>query len=381
MDFRLSREQEMFRKSVEEFARKEILPDVNERAAKTGFSAEIWKKIADYGLTGLSIPEAYGGDGADATTTVTAMTALTRASGDIGLSVVWGSHMLLTAMPIADLGTKEQKEKYLPRMAKGEWIGGFALTESDAGSDATGLQTTAENKGDFYLVNGSKTFISNAPIADVFVVFASTDISNRAGGISLFIVEKDTPGLQIGKPLEKYGNHDSPTGELFFDNCRVPSKNLLGQENGGFEAMLFSLGWERLAFAPYIGIMEFDLKMSIEYAKTRKQFGRPIGKFQLVQAMLAEMKMDIEASRLLVYQLAWKKDKGEDISMDAAIAKTFITEAAYRVADKAVQIHGGNGCMVEYPVGRSLWGAKMGTIGGGTSQMQRTIISRFLTGL
>ncbi len=381
MDFNLTREQEMFRKSVEEFARKELLPGVNERATETGFSKDIWNKIAEFGLTGLSIPEEYGGSGADALTTVTAMMALTRASGDGGVSVVLGSHLFLTAMPIVDLGTEEQKKKYLPKMAKGEWIGAFALTEPDAGSDATSLQTTAEKQGNFYMLNGSKTFISNAPIADVFVVFASTDLSKRAGGITIFIVEKDFPGLKIGKPLKKYGGDDAPTGELFFDNCKVPLENLLGKENEGFTAMLFSLGWERLAFAPYIGNMEFDLKMSIEYAKSRKQFGKPIGKFQLVQAMLAEMKMDIEASSLLVYRLAWKKDRGEDISLDAAIAKTFITEAACRVADRAVQIHGGNGCMVEYPVGRSLWGAKMGTIGGGTSQIQRSIISRFLTGL
>lgn len=381
MEFNLSKEQEMFRKSVEEFSRKEILPGVDERAMETGFSFEIWKKMAKFELLGLSIPEAYGGCGADALTTVTALTALSRASGDTGLCIAWASHMLLSAMPIADLGTEEQKKTYLPKMATGEWIGAFALTEPDAGSDATGLKTIAKKEGDQYLLNGSKTFISNAPIADVFVVFASTDLEKRAGGITLFIVGKDTPGLSVGNPLKKYGGHDGPTGEIFFDNCRVPAKNILGKENEGFGAMLFSLGWERIAFSPYVGLMERDLKLSIDYAKQRTQFGRQIGKFQLVQAMLAEMKIDIEASRHLVHHLAWKKDKGEDISLDAAVAKTFITEAACRVADKAIQIHGGNGCMVEYPVGRSLWSAKMGTIGGGTSQMQRTIIGKMLIGI
>lgn len=381
MDFNLSKEQEMFRKSVEEFSRKEILPGVDERATETGFSFEIWEKMAEFELLGLSIPEEYGGCGADALTTVTALTALSRASGDSGLCIAWASHMLLSAMPIADLGTEEQKTKYLPKMAKGEWIGAFALTEPDAGSDATGLATVAKKEGDHYVLNGSKTFISNAPIADVFVVFTTTDPEKRADGITLFIVDKNTPGLNLGNPLKKYGGHDGPTGEVFFDNCRVPAQNLLGKENKGFSAMLFSLGWERIAFSPYVGLMERDLNLSIKYARERKQFGRQIGKFQLVQAMLAEMKIDIEASRHLVHHLAWKKDNGEDISLDAAIAKTFITEAAYRVADKAVQIHGGNGCMLEYAVGRSLWGAKMGTIGGGTSQMQRTIIGKMLTGL
>ena len=381
MDFNLSREQKMFEKSVEEFSRKEIQPGVEERACETGFSIEAWEKISNFGLTGLCISEAYGGDGTDAVTTAVAMMAFARASQDAALGIVWLSHLLLSAMPIEELGTEEQKQRYLPKMASGEWIGAFALTEPDAGSDATGLLTTAEKEGDYYILNGSKTFISNAPIADVFVVFASTDPSKRAGGLSMFVVEKDLPGLSAGKPMKKYGASDAPTGEVFFDNCKVSAKNLLGEENKGFKAMITSLGWERLAFAPYVGTMEADLKLCIEYSKSRKQFGQPIGSFQLIQAMLAEMKIDIEASKHLIYHLAWKKDQGKDISMDAAIAKTFITEAAERCASKAVQIHGGNGCMTDYPVGRNLWIAKMGTIGGGTSQMQRVIIGKMLTGI
>lgn len=381
MDFSFTKEQNMFEKSVEEFARKEILPGVDERANETGFSHEIWKKMSDFGLNGLCVPTEYGGDGADAMTTMIAQIAFARVSGDGGLGVVWGSHLLLTAMPIVDLGTEEQKRKYLPLLASGEKIGAMSLTEPDAGSDATGMQTTAVKEGDYYIFNGSKTFCSNAPIADVFVVYATTDPQKRAGGVTMFIVDRDTPGLTLGPPLKKYEMHDAPTGELFFNNAKVPVENLLGRENEGFLAMLTSLGWERIAFGPYVGFMEKQLKDSIEYARTRKQFGREIGRFQLVQAMLAEMKMDIEASRYLAYHLAWKKDRGEDISMEAAIAKTFITEAAFRVSEKAIQIHGGNGCMVEYGVGRNLWGAKMGMIGGGTSQIQRTIIGRMLTKL
>jgi alkylation response protein AidB-like acyl-CoA dehydrogenase len=197
----------------------------------------------------------------------------------------------------------------------------------------------------------------------------------------MFIAEKDFPGLTRGKPLKKYECYSAPTGEVFFDDCKVPVENLLGKEGEGFTAMLMSLGWERIAFAPAVGIMEADLDICIEYAKERKQFGKPIGKFQLVQAMLAEMKMDLEASRYLVYNLAWKKDRNEFIGLDAAIAKTFVTEAAERSARKAVQIFGGYGCMREYPIGRSLWGGKMGTIGGGTSQIQRVVIGKMLTGL
>ena len=284
-------------------------------------------------------------------------------------------------MPIAELGTEDQKQKYLPPMAKGEKMGCLALTEPEAGTDATSLRTTAKRDGDHYILNGSKTFISNAPIADVFITFASVDLSKRAGGLTIFIVDRDCPGITTGAPLKKYGGHSWPTGEIFFEDCRVPVANRIGAEGEGFQAMLTSLGWERIAFAPFVGQMEADLADCVEYAKTRQQFGRPIGKFQLVQALLAEMKMDIEASRLMTYQLAWKKDQGEFIGLDAAIAKTFITEAAERCAQKAIQVFGGYGCMREYPIGRTLWGAKMGTIGGGTSQIQRTIIGRMLTGI
>ena len=197
----------------------------------------------------------------------------------------------------------------------------------------------------------------------------------------MFVVETDSPGLTLGKPLEKYESHSAPTGEIFFEDCEIPAENLLGGEGEGFHAMIHSLGWERIAFAPFVGLMEADLNACIEYAKERKQFGKPIGKFQLVQAMLAEIKMDLEASRYLTYNLAWKKDQNEWIGLDAAIVKTFISEAFERSAQKAVQIFGGNGCMREYPIGRSLWAGKVATIGGGTSQIQRTIIGRMLTGL
>lgn len=381
MDFNFTEEQIIFRDSIEKFAKNEIEPTVDAREEKGEFSYDMWKKIADFGLTGLCIPVEYAGGGADAMTTVLALETFSRASRDSSLCTVWCSHLLIGAMPIVELGTKEQKEKYLPKMAKGEWIGAFGLTEPEAGSDASGLKTTAVKNGDHYILNGSKTFISNAPIADVFVVFASTDPLKRSAGISMFIVEKNFPGLSVGKPLNKYEGHAAPTGEVFFDDCKVPAENLLGKEGEGFTAMLLSLGWERIAFTPFIGIMESDLNACISYVKERKQFKKPIGSFQLVQAMLSEMKIDLEASRYLVYKVAWKKDRNEFIGLDAAIAKTFVTEAAERNSRKAVQIFGGYGCMRDYPVGRSLWGGKMGTIGGGTSQIQRIVIGRLLTGL
>jgi alkylation response protein AidB-like acyl-CoA dehydrogenase len=381
MDFSVTEEQKMFVDAVKEFAQKEVAPDVVEREEKGEFPYDIWKKMAKIHLTGLSIPEEHGGAGTDALTTVLGMEAFAEAGADISLGTVWGSHLLLGSMPIAELGTEEQKRKYLPKLATGEWIAALAVTEPDAGSDAAALKTRAERKGDHYVLNGSKTFISNAPIADVFVVTASTDLSKREGGITLFIVDKDMPGLTRGEPLKKYGMHAAPTGELFFDDCMVPAENLLGSEGKGFRAMLTSLGWERLGICSSVGFMEADLKACIKYAKERKQFDKPIGSFQLVQAMLAEMKMDLEASRYLAYKVAWKKDRNEDITLDAAIAKTFITEAMERSSRKAVQIFGGLGCMRETVVGQGIWMSKVAVIGGGTSQIQRLIIGRLLTGL
>jgi alkylation response protein AidB-like acyl-CoA dehydrogenase len=381
VDFSLTQEQRLFRDSVKEFAEKEVAPGVDEREGEGHFSYELWEKMSQIHLTGLCIPEEYGGAGTDPLTTVIGIEAFARAGRDTSLTNTWGAHLLLAAMTIEEKGTEEQKKRFLPKMATGEWIGAMALTEPEAGSDAAALQTTAVKNDNYYLLNGSKTYISNAPIADLFVVFTSTDLSRRKKGITLFVVEKDTRGLTRGEPLKKHGLHASPTGELFFDDCEVPAENMLAGEGEGFEAMLTTLGWERLFFASLIGFMEADLDACVSYAKEREQFRSPIGSFQLVQAMLAEIKMDLEASRYLAYHLAWKMGRGEPIALDAAITKTFITEALERSSRKAVQIFGGLGCMREHPIGRSLWFSKIATIGGGTSQIQRLIIGRLLTGL
>jgi alkylation response protein AidB-like acyl-CoA dehydrogenase len=381
MDFDLSKEQELLNASVEEFARKEIAPGVEEREEREEFSYELWKKLADLGLTGLCIPEEYGGQGMDAVSSLIAAQALSRGGNDASLVSVWGSHLFLCAMPIAELGTEEQKKRYLPKMATGEWIGGLAITEPGAGSDVSGATSRADRKGDYYILNGSKTYISNAPIADLLLVVASTDLSERAAGLSLFVVERTFPGFSTGRPLKKHLMHSSPTGEVFFDDCQVPAKNLIGEEGKGFKAMLTSLGWERIAIASVIGLMEADLNLTVKYAKERTQFGQPIGSFQQIKAKIAEMKIDLEAARWLAYHLAWKKSRGEDVGLDAAIAKTFISEAGFRNSIKAVQIFGGYGAMRESPVGRNLWVFKTGTIAGGSSEMQRNIICRMLTGL
>jgi alkylation response protein AidB-like acyl-CoA dehydrogenase len=381
MDFSFTKEQRLLNDAMEEFARGVIAPGVDEREEKGEFSYEIWGKLSEIGLTGLCIPEEYGGGGADAVSSLIAMQALARGGNDASLGNSLSAHLFLCAMPIAELGTEEQKRKYLPRMASGEWIGGLGLTEPEAGSDAAALQTWAKKEGDDYILNGSKTFISNAPIADILVVVASTDLSKKADALNLFIVEKTFQGYSAGPPLKKHCLHSSPTGEVFFDDCRVPVKNMLGKENEGFRAMLTSLGWERIALASLVGLMEADLKLCLDYAKKRKQFDQPIGKFQQVQAMLAEMRMDLEAARWLTFHLAWEKDQNKNIGLDAAITKTFVTEAGLRNSLKAVQIFGGYGTMREYPIGRNLWNWKTATIGGGTSQIQRNIIGRMLTRL
>ena len=380
MDFELDKIQTAFKNSVRQFAKKVVLPGVQERDEKGEFSFEIWKRMNELNLPGLCIAEEYGGEETDAMTTLIAMQAFAAATRDMTIMCAWATHLLLAAMPIQELGTKEQKKKYLPKMAKGEWIGALALTEASAGSDAASMQTRAEKKGNNYILNGSKTFISNAPIADVFIVFASTDLSKRQNGISMFIVDRNMHGLKTGNPLKKFNGH-TPTGEVFFDNCEVPVENLLGEENKGFTLMLTSLGWERLSFGALIGYMEADLEDCIAYVKERKQFGKKIGSFQLVQALLAEMKMDLEAARHLTLKLAWLMDHNKPAALDAALAKTFVSEAYERNSRKAIQVFGGNGCMREYQVGKGLWEAKVSTIGGGTSQIQRTIIGRMLTGL
>lgn len=364
--------------TVTRFAREVIAPGVREREERGEFCHDTWRRICDLGLPGLLLDPAYGGSGLKASDVVPAIIGFASESRDFGITGAWLTHMLLAAMPISVLGNEEQKQRYLPAMAEGAKIGALCLTEPGAGSDLTGLKTTARPHPGGYVLNGSKTFISNAPIADVFVVLASTAPELGAKGLTMFVVERGAAGLTTGQPLRKRECHSWPTGEVFFDDCVVPAGNRLGEEGKGMTYMLQSLMWERLAFVPYVGLIESNLRDSLEYATQRRQFGQRIADFGAVQTMLADMKIDLDISRMLAVDLARRMDQGEDISMTAAVAKTFITEAAERAAYRAVQIFGGNGCMDEYDIGRSLWISKMGTIGGGTSQIQRGVIARLL---
>ncbi len=382
MDFSLTEEQALFKQSVVEFAQKEIMPGAAERDEEARFDRDVWNKAAEFGLMGLPYPEEYGGSGASVMDTCLAGEALGYGGLDAGFCLSWGAHVVIGGIPIWQLGTEEQKKKYLPKIASGEWITGLGLTEPEAGSDAGGLLTKAEKKDGYYVLNGSKTFITNGPVGEVFVVLAKTSPDKGSAGISGFIVEKSFPGFSVGKEIHKTGNRSSPTSELIFENCEVPAENLLGQEDQGFMSVaLATLEWERsVMLAAAIGGQEIQLEQCIKYAKERKQFGRPISSFQGVQFMLADMKMWLETSRWILYKVAWNKDQGIMDPLMASLSKLFITEVSLKAARNAIQIHGGYGYTKEYAVERSYRDAQLGVLGGGTSEIQRWIIGRVLVG-
>jgi alkylation response protein AidB-like acyl-CoA dehydrogenase len=382
MDFGFTEEQKLFKQSVIEFAQNEILPGATERDEQGRFDRDVWDKAAEFGLMGLPFPEELGGSDASVFDTCLAGEALGYGSSDMGFCLAWGAHLAIGGVPIWKLGNEEQQKKYIPRIASGEWITGLGLTEPEAGSDAAGIKTTADRKDGYYVLNGTKMFITNGPVGSVFVVLAVTDKEKGPGGISGFIVEKDFPGFSVGKEIEKMGHRSSTTSELIFDNCEVPAENLLGEENQGFMGVaLTTLEWERsVLLAAGIGGMELQLEQCIEYAKQRHQFGRPIASFQAMQFKLADMKLWLETARLIVYKVAWNKDQGIMDPMMASIAKLYVSEVGMKAADEATQVFGGYGYTKDYPIERSLRDAKLGTLGGGTSEIQRWIIGRLLIG-
>lgn len=366
-----------FGNSVYKFAKEKLAPRAEENDAKAEFSWENWRDLASMGLLGLPFPEQYGGSNASPLATSIAMEKVAEAGVDGGTTLGWGAHLILAGVPIWLIGTEAQKEKYLPKLATGEWIGGFGLTEPGSGSDAASMRTTAEKKGDCYILNGSKMFITNGPIGDLFVVFAVTDKKKGNRGISLFIVEKGFPGFSVGNNLKKMGNRTSTTSELYFDNCEVPAENLLGEENAGFVQIgKETMEWERSCMlSPLIGGMQFALDQCIKYAKERKQFGQPIANFQAIQHKLADMKTMVDASRLLIYRVACMKEKSKRAMLEASVSKLFVSESAIKVAYEAVQIFGGYGYIHEYPVERFYRDTRLSTIGAGSSEVQKMIIA------
>lgn len=374
MNFGLTREQELVRQMVREFAVNEVKPIAAEIDETERFPMENVKKMAELGMMGIPFPKELGGAGGDVLSYIITVEELSKVCGTTG--VIVSAHTSLCASLLYENGTPSQKEKYLIPLAKGEKIGAFGLTEPGAGTDAAGQQTTAVLDGDNYILNGSKIFITNGGVADTFIVFAMTDKSQGTRGISAFIVEKDFPGFSIGKKEDKLGIRASSTTELIFENCVVPKENLIGKEGKGFGIAMKTLDGGRIGIAAQaLGIAEGAYEEAVKYMKERKQFGRPLSAFQGLQWMIAEMETKIEAAKLLVYKAAWLKQNKLPYSVDAAKAKLFAAEVAMDVTTKAVQIHGGYGYTKEYPVERMMRDAKITEIYEGTSEVQKMVIS------
>ncbi len=380
MDFAFSREQMMFKKEVLRFAKKEIVPRVQEHDLKSEFDFQSFRKMGDFGILGLHFPEELGGGGADVVTTVLAGEALGEAGVDGGLTLAYGAHTFLCADTIFRHGTDAQRKHYIPKLASGEWIGCMGLSEPDAGSDVASMSTTAMRQGDSYVLNGTKMWITNGPIADVAVVYAKTDPDQQHAGISAFIVDKGTPGFSAGPPLIKMGVRTSKTSELVLNNCVIPAENLLGNEGEGFLMAMQTVEWDRSALlAPFVGATTYLLKKCAEYAKGRVQFGKPIGHFQAIKRKLADMRIFGEAARALVYRIAWCKDQGRPLNhLEAAVAKLFIGDWSLPVTNDAVTLHGGYGYTHEFDVERIFRDTRLAPIGGGTSEVQKMIISRLM---
>jgi alkylation response protein AidB-like acyl-CoA dehydrogenase len=383
VDFLLSEEQQSFVDSVRAFAREHVEPGIVERDRAGHWDPEIWRKVADFGLAGLPVPTEYGGSGADVLTTGLALEALAYGGRDAGLNLSLGAHLTIGCMPIALHGTEEQKQRWLPKLASGESIGAFAITEPEAGSDTAGMKTTARREGDTFVLNGTKTFITNGGLADVVTVVARTDPDAPAGNaFTAFLVETDSPGFTVSKELKKLGNRTSPTVELSLADVAVHEANILGAEGTALWAVGFEcFDWERTCMiASAVGGMERDLEESIRYAKEREAFGKPIAKFGAIQHKLAQMRIRLENARLLQRQAAWLKDHGHEHQIQASMAKAYVGEAAVQSALDGIQLHGGWGYIDEFHVERSLRDAKLATIGGGTTEIQELLISRILLG-
>lgn len=377
MDFELSETQKLFQKTIHEFCVKELKPIAAKIDKEEYLSKDLYKKMGQMGLMGMTVPQKYGGAGIDRVSYMIALEEISRFCGSTGITVE--AHNSLGIGHIYEHGSEEQRKKYLPKLCSGEGFAAWALTEPNAGSDAASIQTTAVLEKDEWVINGTKQFITSGNIADVVTVMAMTDKTKGAKGISAFIVEKDTKGFNVGQLEDKLGLRGSRTAELIFEDCRIPKENLLGKEGNGFIGAMNILDRGRTAIGSMaVGIARGALEDSIEYATQRQQFGRPISKFQAIQWMIADMATEIDAARLLVYRAAYMEDQNVRFSKEASMAKLFASEMAMRATRKAIQIFGGYGYTKEYPVERYFRDIKLCEIGEGTSEVQRMIISRQL---
>jgi alkylation response protein AidB-like acyl-CoA dehydrogenase len=377
MNFGLTDEQNHLRKTIREFAEAEIKPHVLEWDETQHFPLDVFKKLGHLGVLGAVFPEDLGGSGYSYVDYSIIMEELARVDPSVALSVA--AHISLCTNHIYTAGSTEQKQKYIPRLASGEWIGCWSLTEPEAGSDAGGTRTAAVRDGGCWVLNGSKTFTTNAHVADICVVMAVTDRAASSHGISAFIIENGTPGVRAGKKENKMGMRCSPTGELVVTDCRIPIDQMCGKQGEGFVDSLRMLDGGRISIAALaVGTAQGAYEAALGYSKHRKQFGRFISEFQAIQHKLADMATDIEAARLLTLRAAWMKDSGKSVNKESAMAKLFSSETAVSVTNEAVQIHGGYGFLKDYPVEKYFRDAKLCTIGEGTSEIQRLVIARQL---
>jgi alkylation response protein AidB-like acyl-CoA dehydrogenase len=380
MDFTLSTEQESMRREIVKFARATLNDGVIARDREQEFSRELWRECARIGLLGLPVPEEYGGAGLDPLSTAIALDAFGYGCTDHGLVFSVCAHLLSCVIPVWRFGNEEQKQKYLPGLCDGSIVGIHAMTEPGSGSDSFALRTRAEVDGEGFRINGSKTFISNAPVADVIIIFAMTDpVKGYHGGVTAFLTERGTTGLTVSRKIEKMGLRTSPFGELAFDDLWLPKTAILGSLGGGSHIFTHAMDWERIClFASHVGQIERLMEQAVKYARTRQQGGKAIGKYQGVAHKIADMKVQLEAARLLTYKSASRLDKTRAVSLDAAMTKLFVSETLVRTALDVLQVYGGYGYTVEYEVERAVRDALGSTIYSGTSEVQRNIIAAWM---
>jgi alkylation response protein AidB-like acyl-CoA dehydrogenase len=362
-----------------EFAQSELGKDIIRRDREEEFSREDWRKCANFGVLGMPVPREYGGMGLGITEVIAVMEGLGYGTSDQGLLFSINAHMWTSIMPISLYATPEQKQHYLPRLSNGEWISANAASEPEAGSDVFSMRTRAERRGDHYVLNGTKTFVTNAQVADLFVAYATIDPRLGSMGITGFLIERTTPGIVISKPLEKMGLRTSPMAEVVFDECTVPVSNRLGREGRGVAVFESSMEWERgCILANYLGLMKRQLERSIQHAQNRKQFGKTIGKFQSVANRVVNMKVRLDTCRQLVYRIGWLKEHGKPARLEAAVAKLHVSESLVANCQDAIQVFGGYGYMVEQQIERELRDAVGSTLYSGTTEIQRNLIAACL---
>jgi alkylation response protein AidB-like acyl-CoA dehydrogenase len=379
MDFSWTAEQRQLRQDIVNFAEAELNEGLLQRDKNSTFNHDGWSKCGKFGIQGLSIPREYGGLEKDPLSTIYALEGLGYGCKDHGLIFSLTAHLLGCAMPLLTFGNEEQKKTYLPKLCSGELIAAIAMTEQETGSNAYGLKTTAEKQGNIYRLNGKKAHITNAPIADLIIVFATVDTSKGGFGITGFLVDNDTPGLLIGSNQETMGLRTMPYGTLVLEDCEVPASNILGEEGSGLALFNYAMEWERgfiLAYA--VGSMQRQLETCVRYAQQRQQFGQSISKFQMISSKIVDMRIRLENARMILYKVAWLKQRERSAMMESAMAKLFISEAWVQSSQDAIQIHGAYGYLTDSGLERDLRNAIGSKLHSGTSELQRLIIAEFM---